>query len=780
MNNSLSEYQINYLGALLHDFGKLIWRAQEIKAGDDHESLGSQFIREYLGKVECLKTDIEKIIKAANRQSGKIWKADVIAAQEREDSLDKAPRRYLEAITNRVEFDKPFKKNKTENYWYYIPRVLSLLERDNFPENNNKILEDYEHNDGEYIEHHKNLLKGFIEELKLLYNETEFGSFILTFYYLLEKYTTKVLSAGYLSHPDISLFDHSRITAALSTCFEKGEENKECLLIKGDISGIQNYIYNGIREMTYIAKRLRGRSFTIQLLTGVISNFFLEQLNLFEANLIYDGGGHFLMLAPNNTNIKEELVKVENNINEFLSTEYIGRVSLILEKVECSGKEFIGDFRNIYLQLDNKLNERKKKKNRNQLSNLFSNSLEASNYHKKEKEIENEEKQVGEIIPKIKYLVTTKDKIEKIVENKFVSVSFKGLNTYVYLCKELTEIEDILSNIVKKNNVKITTINDTDFVSKLNRTIFYNTAKGFRFIGRSLPLDGSQQPKSFEDLAEEHSKSYPLLGIMRMDVDNLGAVFSFGLKELREEEKKYTPSRVANLSRELNWFFTGYINEIAKAYNIYIAYSGGDDLFVVGNWYQIIKFANELRKKLRAFVCENEHLSASAGIIFTKPNFPISQSALLAEVQEKIAKDTCPNKLEKNKVGVLNIQLTWEEFDEFIKYADELIEFLESDEGKKIIPRSFLYNLYSLTGNVFDSKGMANLKKLSKAKSTLHYLFARRKVNSNIIEQKNDSKTKVNNLLYKLAVRLLLGEDKEKEFKKIKFPLTLALYKTRR
>lgn len=780
MNTRLSEYQINYLGALMHDFGKLIWRAQRIKTGDDHESLGSQFIREYLGKVDCLKDDIEEIIKAANRQSRKIHKADTTAAQEREDSLDKAPRRYLEAITNRVEFESPFKNNMSGSYWFYKPSILSVLKEDNFPINTNAKLNDYKHNESEYIEYHNNLLSEFKEELKLLYNENNFNAFISTFYYLLEKYTSKVLSAGYLSHPDISLFDHSRITAALSTCFLTGDSNIECLLIKGDISGIQNYIYSGIREMSDIAKRLRGRSFTIQLLTEVISSLFLEQLNLFNANLIYNGGGHFLMLAPNNNSIKDALQKMDNKINEFLSNEYVGRVSLIIEKVECSGEEFINEFRNIYLQLDNKLNERKRNKNRNQLIELFSNTIEAKTYREKEIEIERVEKLVGTIIPKVKYLVSTKNKMERKEGSKYAVVSFNGLETYVYLCNEQTEIEEIISNIDKMSDVKIVSINNTDFLSDFKRAVFSNIAKGFRFIGNNIPLGEYQQPKSFEDLAEEYSKNYPLLGIMRMDVDNLGAVFSFGLRELSDNEKKYTPSRVANLSRELNWFFTGYINEVAKEFNIYIAYSGGDDLFVVGNWYQLVKFANKLRKELNEFVCRNEHLSASAGIIFTKPNFPISQSAILAGEQEKIAKNTSPNRLEKNKVGVLDIQLTWEEFDDFIEYADELIEFLETDEGKKIIPRSFLYNLYSLTSSVFDSKGRANLKKLSKAKSTLHYLFARRKVNADYIEQKSKLKSNVNDLLYKLAVKLLLSEDKEKEFNKIKFPLTLALYKTRR
>lgn len=531
--------------------------------------------------------------------------------------------------------------------------------------------------------------------------------------------------------------------------------------------------------MTDIAKRLRGRSFTIQILTEVISSLFIDQLNLFDANLIYNGGGHFLLLAPNNSQINDVIKKLENRINESLLYGYAGRLSLILEKIECSGNEFINDFRKIYLKLDNKLTQRKKNKLRDSIDNLFNYFLEAKEFRKIEEEIENTEKKIGGIIPKAKYIVFSKAQVAKSDISNFESIFFTGLDYNVYLCKDEKDVEEIISYSDNKSQTKIITLNHTDFLKNLNRDIFRNVVKGFRFIGNNVPLGKYDQPLSFEDLAEQYSKNYPLLGIMRMDVDNLGAVFAFGLKEIDKKERKYTPSRVATLSRELNWFFTGYINELAKEFDIYIAYSGGDDVFVVGNWYQIIKFANKLRKELNEFVCNNNHLSASAGIIFTKPNFPISQSALLAEEQEKIAKDTFP-KLEKNKVGVLDIQLTWEEFDEFIKYADKLIDFLEKEENKNIIPRSFLYNLYSLTTNIFDSKGKADLRKLSKSKGTLHYMFARRKVNSGVIEQENQGKNKVNDLLYELAIKLLLDNNKEKTYRKIKFPLTLVLYKTRR
>ncbi|MGQ9820194.1 MAG: type III-A CRISPR-associated protein Cas10/Csm1 [Candidatus Kapaibacteriales bacterium] len=775
--NNLRDKEINYLGAFLHDIGKLIWRTQDIKAGEDHEKLGEKFIREYLGKVNCLKNDIDEIIKAANRQRGKIWKADVIAAEEREDSEDKAPRRYLEAISNRVDIGIPNIKSKSKNYWYYLPKALSLSKDDNFPVDSKNSLTNYSHNESEYQNFHKILLNSLVNDVDKLREETDFKAFSRTFIKLLEKYTSRVLSAGYLSHPDISLFDHSRITAALSVCFEVGNENKECLLIKGDLSGIQSYIYREIREMTDIAKRLRGRSFTIQLLSEIISNYIIENLDLFDANLIYNGGGHFLILAPNNSSNLDILSKLASKVNLALLTKYDGKISLVLEYEECSGKEFINNFRDVYLKLDEKLTNKKKLKFRDNLNFLFTIETNAKNYRTKVEQVINLEKNIGETLPKLKYLVLSNDLISFNKSNQIVQLNFSEFETFVYLCQDSKSVEALVSSANKKNNLRIFSINDTDFLEPFVRNIFLNVSKEFRFLGNTVPTK-NDKIISFEDLAEKHSKNYPLLGIMRMDVDNLGAIFSFGLLEENKKEKKYTPSRIAYLSRELNWFFTGYINEVAKKFDIYIAYSGGDDVFVVGNWYSILKFAQKLRDDFEAFVCTNNNLTASAGILFTKPNFPISQSALLAGEQESLAKRTMP-RLEKDKVGVLDIQLTWKEFSEFIDYADELSNFIETESGKKEIPRSFLYYIYSITNNIFDNQGKLNLRMLNKATANLHYMFARKKITSSVIESQNKQK-KINKLLYDLAVRLLLSREKEKEFKKIKFPLTIALYKTRR
>ena len=72
--------------------------------------------------------------------------------------------------------------------------------------------------------------------------------------HILRKYTSLIPSAVYKSYPDISLFDHSKTTAAIAQCLyqyvqEKGENSindkiRYFTLVSGEISGIQEFIYN--------------------------------------------------------------------------------------------------------------------------------------------------------------------------------------------------------------------------------------------------------------------------------------------------------------------------------------------------------------------------------------------------------------------------------------------------------------------------------------------------------------------------------------------------------
>ena len=84
------------------------------------------------------------------------------------------------------------------------------------------------------------------------------------------------------------------------------------ILIGGDISGIQKFIYTISSKKA--AQTLRGRSFYLQLLTEAILRSVLRELGLPYANVIYSGGGHFFLLAP--VDAKERLPEIRKMVTQ--------------------------------------------------------------------------------------------------------------------------------------------------------------------------------------------------------------------------------------------------------------------------------------------------------------------------------------------------------------------------------------------------------------------------------------------------------------------------------
>jgi CRISPR-associated protein Csm1 len=770
----MDKREINYLGALLHDIGKFKWRSQPLKAGDNHEKLGEEFIREHLGKIILLKEHIEDIIFAANRNAPKIQIADETSAQERQGNEAKSPRRPLVPVFQRVNIGK---EDLKDEIYYYHPSPLKL--KTDIPDNSKMGINSFSVDDKLMIDEHEDSWNKFINELKNLRNIKSFKAFIETFYDLMHKYTSKILSAGYLSYPDISLFDHSRSVAALSLCYNEGEKEKECLLIYGDISGIQNYIYNDVYTKDKIAKKLRGRSFYVSLLGDTISRYLVDELNLYIPNLLYNGGGHFLLLAPNNSDIKSKLSELEKKINTLLFNKYSGKLQLIIGTSDETADNIINDFSNCYKNVKNNADLSKRKKSFSILNELFKqNPINIYVTEQRISHLDKEEETIGTLLPKSDYLFEIKTKDDKIEEIFPDIIKFKELDKYWLLSNDFQNKDKFIKILSDLNKIKceyliINKINNTDFTEELksiNHT--YPVGVKFKFIGTYIPVDKNKNPLTFEKLAEINSKDYPLLGIARMDVDSLGSIFAFGLKENVDNEKKYTISRIASLSRELDNFFTGNINLVAEKHKVYIAYSGGDDIFAVGSWVQIIEFVKEIQELFTKFTCSNGNLTISCGIVFTKPNFPIANSSILAGIEEKNAKETDKN---QNCVSVFFTPVKWNTFKDLLKLGNDILNIVDNEDlpKNKQLPRSFIHSLLDMTQKCFDKKGNANTKMILKVKARMHYAFARRGIGAKEIKEKSMG------FITDLARYFINQEDATNFYREFKIPASYVIYKTR-
>ncbi|MCK4418653.1 hypothetical protein KAV79_02495, partial [Candidatus Aerophobetes bacterium] len=156
---------------------------------------------------------------------------------------------------------------------------------------------------------------------------------------------------------------------------------------------------------------------------------------------------------------------------------------------------------------------------------------------------------------------------------------------------------------------------------------------------------------SFEWLAK-CSSGIEQIGALRMDVDNLGKLFSRGLPG------KSSIFHLSALSRNFTYFFKIYINSICcgnlntirpcnflnKGINtqtgrdISVIYSGGDDLFLIGAWSEVAELSIDLGKAFKEFVGHHPDITLSGGMTVHYPKFPRYQIASLSEKALKEAK----------------------------------------------------------------------------------------------------------------------------------------------
>ena len=204
-----------------------------------------------------------------------------------------------------------------------------------------------------------------------------------------------------------------------------------------------------------------------------------------------------------------------------------------------------------------------------------------------------------------------------------------------------------------------------------------------------------------------------------------------------------------------------------------VVYSGGDDIFAIGTWNDIIEFSVDLRTSFKEFT--NGKITMSAGIGFFSENFPVYQMAERTGELEKMAKSyskensETPTKDAVALFGVINNELNhvydWDTFIDKVlnkKYAylKSAVTFEENNNSDKIfVGKSKWYSLMNLIENRLECEDnrmdiarfaytLARIRNNSKNKE--NYLKFKEKL-FNWIKNKEDAKhllTAINVIIY--------------------------------
>lgn len=593
--------------------------------------------------------------------------------------------------------------NKTPIQWR-MPVCRLDLTRLNFPTQDFEKTPDY-----------TNLLASFEKEFNQI-DSTGKKAFAETLLSLLFKYTVNI-PANIDENQDVSLYDYVKTTAALAVCLydaNKANEDPEnpFIIIGADICGIQPYIYQIVSK--YAGKNLKGRSFYIRIISDVIVRCLIKELDLFQANIIYNSGGSFYIVAPNTSIIKSRLKdtieKIEKQLFSFHGNAlYVAMDYVIMSKNTLLHKDGQG-----IGEIWHSLFEKYDKKKNSKFHSLILNDYEAffspkspetdkcidivtgELFQKNEKRFKE-----GELSPIRK---TTKDQI-------LLGKALRNLDCILIADTEIPDYDNILhmeplslgmhyyfiesSNLPGKtaniDNANIISLKNggLDFIGRINGK---NNIYSFEFYGGNEA--GTDVP-TFEEMCEKNDKdTMSRLGVLRMDVDNLGHIFQKGIGNDR-----LSLSRMAALSRSFDYFFSGYLNTIYRETapeNSFIIYSGGDDLFIVGSWERIIDIAKRIRYDFREFTCHNKAFSISGGISIVNSKFPIMKGAELSAEEERLAKEHKCKGDEKNAISFMSFPLNWDkEFNAVENLKCRLVECLNN--GK--LPKSFISKILAHWSN---------------------------------------------------------------------------------
>jgi len=587
------------------------------------------------------------------------------------------------------------------------------------------VPESSEKADAEY----KELFDRFLDNLKILSHRDNLELWHEHFDSLMMIYTSHIPAArvGDIVQ-DVSLYDHCRTTSALAaalylfhlqtdTFMEKdinSYDGNKFLLINGDFRGIQNFIFSSSSDShKFRSKILRGRSFAVSLLSELAADMLCRKIGLPATSIILNAAGKFTIIAPNTSQAMSVVNDVKKTINDWLVKRYFGETVVNIAVQEASCNDFT---RESFIDLWDRFNLAMEQEKHSGFDiGLYSGSVEGY--------LDDFINEPGE------------PAVCPLCGKRPATATIQDEQTVCSICRDHIFFG---TNIVKKNRLAVSFAEAVpqavdcllepvfgryqvffpDSLKKCNNDLlkYWNLGNdditgndaAVRFIKGYVPIYTKEDederivssgksdkkklenidqiiigdPKTLNHIACMAKKTNPkregkycgieALGVLKADVDNLGLLMACGLKK-----KRFTLSRLATLSRQINYYFTVYLPwflENKGFRNVYTVFAGGDDLFLIGPWNSIIELAGSIQKSFADYVCQNKNITFSAGISLHKPHTTISMMAESSEDSLEQAKAD-----EKNSLTLFSETAKWPEIHELLEVEAIFEEWLDKE-----------------------------------------------------------------------------------------------------
>lgn len=506
---------------------------------------------------------------------------------------------------------------------------------------------------------------------------------------LIEKYGTFLSISPQV--PYISFYDVVKSAAAVHACLERGKTDAPFLLISGDFSGIQDVIYT--ISSSGALKTLRARSFMLELLVEHITYEIQEAIGSSRESLIFSGGGGFSLLVPNTVANRDAIDAFVEIINGWILEQFGFQLYLTLhcESLNVDALEN-SRFKDTLELLADKLGKQKQCKfwKHSDFEGLFHPKMPNQMANQdvcqitRRDDLPNEEMtelsevgsvsklayrlwRLGDLLTEFNCIVRSTSVVDNLEDGTLLFPTHQSQpKSYQY-----AEYRAILLSEVSDYDA-LWVVNSWDLENYNEKTfpLLYGN-----YVRSVADLPDEAQASDKEKYLQDHSKEMEnlegttasftalakssrgaaLIGCLRMDVDNSSSFFSGGQFNLG-----LGIAISSNLSRSMNLFFKGYLNEICGrklgklgkedhpldireasemgGRDVSIVYAGGDDLFIVGAWNDVAELAFDINVCFRAFTCWHRDVHLSGGVTLHKPKFPLYQMASMSKRAENTAK----------------------------------------------------------------------------------------------------------------------------------------------
>jgi len=422
--------------------------------------------------------------------------------------------------------------------------------------------------------------------------------------------------------PDVSLFDHGRAVSAIAGCLLRAcDSDSPFILVAGDFGGIQRYIFDLRHIEKGFAKILRGRSLTVRLFAEQVVAKILIDAEVPLSHRILSAGGRMYLLLPNDELCHTTLKAVAADLDAWSLVTTDGELHFNIGWTKLNRNE-MRDFSSALYHVNNKLES--------ESNRALEHVLKGDHWNEKEF-LRPRSEDTGQALEEDLKLG---QQLPKSVATSFIAGEVKHRARFPFGRFKLVregDRPDADSQLV---------LGWGDVVPDAG--LPYQRLR----LARHVPRNRDGELLTFQEIADR-ATGRSALGFVKADVDNLGLIFSQGLKGREDLADRTSISHVATLSRSLEGFFGGFVENLAanRFPLIYLVYSGGDDLLAVGPWDQALQFICALRSEFDAYVGGNKDWGLSAGVLITHCRTPLNHAvdeaeALLEKAKARPGKDS--------------------------------------------------------------------------------------------------------------------------------------------